>query len=210
MKFAFPPAVPYSPVGKESNLYAEAKLSLEVVTAMKGASSIFFGNKVHRMLLTRSATLSTSGAGAMALVTMVYPSQFDQYNQVSALFSECRIRTTSIQLAMAQGSTIAGTMACAFDPHFVNGSTTSVSAVTRLPGCYIYNTNNLLSGQTIRNTYRFPKDTAWSSTGANATASDPYGGVNGGWCNVALTTLSNTATVMTYLITAVYEFRNQF
>jgi hypothetical protein len=182
----------------------------EGLSALLKASAPMFSisNKSYTIEMTRTATLVSSGGGTMALVTLIYPSQFDQYNQVSALFGECRIRSTSIQLANAGGGVLSSSFMVAFDPHAVNGATTSTSSVNRLLGAKLYNAT-LQTNWPITMSYRYPKSMTWATVSSTASGSDPLSSVKGGWCNVAMNTVTATANYLQYRISAVYDFRCQ-
>lgn len=203
--------------GKEVLLVKPVVLSPEQITTLNGVSKLFStSNSVYRVRMSRAASLSTSGGGAMALATAVYPSQFDQYTQLSPLFGECRIRAVRIQLtcfpnpnAATVGTTdyIGGWFAVAFNPGGGAGSflIISIAAVTRLPGCKVY--NPFVTGRVILS-HKFPKTTPWSILGGTNSGTDPVGGTAGYFANVALSTLTASRAYLGYLIEAEYEFRN--
>jgi hypothetical protein len=185
-------------------------LSLEHKALLKASGPmISISNKTYTIPCTRTATLVSSGGGTLALTTLIYPSQMDQYNQLSALFGECRLKRTSIQLANAGSGILSSSMIVAFDPHAISGATTSTSSVVRLPGAKLYN-NNLQSNWPVTNAYTYPKDMPWSVISSTASGTDPTGGLKGAWCNVAMNAVTATSNILQYLIVAVYEFRAQY
>ncbi len=204
--------------GKENSIIKEEKLTDEQRLSIGAMSSLFAtSNTVYSIRLTRSATLTTSGGGTMALATPVHPSQFDQYTQLSALFNKCRLLRTRIQLSTvinpnssSSGSTsyAGATFACAFNPRAGAGAspTTSTSECIRTPGCKIYSPCTLARPLVL--SYKFPRGQPWSIVSANSGSSDPIGGVSGYWINCALTTATASTTYMLYLIEAEYEFSN--
>jgi len=173
-----------------------------------------FANKTYRIRMSRTATLTTSGAGAMALLTTTIPSSFDQYSALAAIFSECRIRTTRISYTLnlnpfqTSGGTsgvVGGAFCSAFWPAAITGSTASVSQVTRLPKHKLFTTIN--TNWPISLGYRYPRGLPWSNVTAGSGGSDPEGGLRGGWCHVALSTLSNSVAYLIYVLEVDYEFR---
>jgi hypothetical protein len=170
-----------------------------------------FANKTFRIRMSRTATLTTSGAGAMALVTTTIPSSFDQYSALAAIFGECRIHatrisyTTNLNPQQAASPVAGGGFCSAFWPSAITGSTTSVSQVTRLPKHKLFSTIN--TNWPISLSYRYPKGLPWSNVTAGSGGSDPEGGLRGGWCHVALSTLSNSIAYLIYVLEVDYEFR---
>lgn len=191
----------------------ELMLQLSPLRAMFSNS-----NTVYRIRMTKSALLTTSGGGAMALATSVIPSSFDQYTQLSALFNTVRIRKTRIQVASnlnpnnaASGTTIhvGGVFAVAFNPKPGAGSspTTSIAEVIRLPRVLLYNPLTIVEPAT--NSYTFPRDTPWSTIANAGGGTDPAGGNPGYWCNVNIGNVVSVSTVyVIYHIEAEFEFKN--
>lgn len=201
--------------GKEIPLSKSVVLNPEQMVAIKAMSSVFStSNTVYTVRMSRAASLTTSGGGAMALATAVYPSQFDQYTQLSPLFSEARIRHVRIQLTclpnpfaatVGTSDLIGGWFAVAFNPRPGGASpTTSIAEVTRLPGCKIY--NPFTNGKQVLS-YRFPKNYPWSLINGTGGGTDPIGGTSGYFANVALSTVTASRSYLGYLIEAEYEFR---
>lgn len=178
--------------------------------------SMFLGgaNKSVKFRLSRVATLTTSGAGAMALLTLVYPQTFDQYGTLAALFSECRLVATRISYTLnlnpdqATGGTsgvVGGAFMTAFNPTAITGSTATVASVSRLPKSKMFCTAN--TNWPIKLIAKAPRNNVWSAVTAGSSGSDPLGGIRGGWCHVALSTLSNSVAYLVYCLEAEYEFR---
>lgn len=201
--------------GKETPLYKPMALTTEQLQVIRAMAPAFASSKtVYSIRMTRAASLTSSGGGAMALATPVYPSQFDQYTQLSPLFSECRIRKVRMQLtclpnpnAATVGTTdlIGGSFALAFNPRPGGTSpTTSITDVLRLPGCRVF--NPFTNGRQVL-VYKFPKVYPWSLTAGTGGGTDPIGGTSGFFCNVALNTITASRAYMLYLIEAEYEFR---
>lgn len=202
------------PQGEETvlrrSLVVDPPIPLPTLSLMKGMFAGFASKSFH-IRLTRVATLTSSGAGAMALVTTVPPSQFDQYSALSLLFQECRIRSTRISLASNLNfdqttPPAGGAMAVAFNPSAVVGTTVTISTVMRLPKSKLYSLTQGNWPVTLQ--FRYPKGMPWSNVTGGSGGVDPLGGIRGAWCNVAMTTLSNSIVYLTYCIEADYEFRS--
>lgn len=183
-------------------------------SALSLARSMIATNKTYKFRLERFATLTTSGAGAMALVTMIEPSGFLEYTQLSALFEECRLVRTRISYNMnmnvfgttAQGYA-GGPFCSAFDVSATTGATTSTTSVLRLNDCITFNMP--FNQSVIRNDYKAPKGNPYSKVTASASGTEPTGGIKGGWCHVAQATLSNSIAYLTYYLEVIFEFRNR-
>ncbi len=204
--------------GRENLVVKVSPISEEQKVALLNMQPMFStSNSVYRIRLTRSASLTTSGGGSMALATAVHPSQFDQYTQLSALFNKARLLRTRIQLSplinpnssSGGSTTYAGaSFAVGFNPRAGAGAspTTTVAECIRVPGCKIYSPTQMT--KTLVSEYAFPKPQPWSTISANSGSSDPIGGVPGYWMNVALTTATASTSYVLYLIEAEYEFSN--
>lgn len=195
-----------------TDLCKDSPYIIDIPPALGNAlSSVFSGNKTYRFRLMRTATLVTSGAGVMNLVTRVYPSQFDQYGALSLLFNECRLRTTSIRYTgdIAPGVTtvVQGTWASAFDPSASSlvGTSHTFTSALRLPKAKTWSL--IMSKWPVSNSFR-QSLRPWSAVIATSTGSDPVGGVEGAWVHCVDGTVSASATYLTYVILADYEFRN--
>jgi len=178
---------------------------------MLALSSVFSGNKTYRFRLTRNATLVTSGAGSMNLSTSLYPSQFDQYAALAALFNQARLRSTRITYTgmIAPGvTTVAqGSFCSAMDPSnsALIAPSYTYTLATRLPKCKVFSL--IQSKWPVSNFYKFgPRP--WSTITASASGSDPIGGVEGAWIHSINATVGASATYLSYLIICDYEFRN--
>lgn len=174
-------------------------------------------NRVFSIRMSKSAQHVTSGAGAMALATPVYPSSFLQFTQISVLFNQCRIRKVRMQMSSninpnssSGGSTlIAGaTFALAFQARPGSGASpaTSTTEVLRLPGVKLYNPTTIVRPIVV--TYTFPRDLPWSDINATGSGSDPTGATYGYFshCSVGSTATASTAYT-TYLVEAEFQFR---
>lgn len=173
-------------------------------------ASQFKSGKTWRMRLVRTAALVTSGAGLMNLATGVFPSQFDQYTQLTLLFRECRLTRTSIEytsyIPAGDTTTIAAVFATGFDP--VNPSSSPTSTFTST--LRLQNSKTFCSVSTkwpVHNSYK-SNIKVWSLVNSSGTATDPMGGVSGVWFHNINGAGSNTKTYLQYVIYADYEFRN--
>jgi hypothetical protein len=204
--------------GKESVLITSIPLTVEQKLAVAPIASVFSNsNSVYSIRLSKSSTLSTSGAGAMALATSVIPSTFAQYTQLSLLFNECRIKAVRMQVmaipnpnAASSGTTSErGVIVCsAFNPRGGAGGspTTSTTEVIRIPGAKLYNPMQMVRPVIID--YKFPRNMPWSTVSASSSGgTDPTGGISGYFCNVCLTTATVSSDLLQTLIEAEYEFR---
>lgn len=173
--------------------------------------SVFAPGKTYRFRLSRVAELVTSGSGTMSLGTAVYPSQFVQYSALSALFTECRLRSTNIHYTprIAPGVTTVAqvTVATAFDPTSSSGTPT-YTAVIRYPSAKTF----ALIGTKypVRNSFNKTRGRPFSTASSSGSGFDPVGGVNGVWLHAISATTSASATILDYVILADYEFRNVF
>lgn len=176
-----------------------------------------FSNKTFMIRMTKSAQHTTSGAGALALATPVYPSTFLQYTQLSGLFNQVRIRSVRIQMvsnvnpnSSSGGSTTyaGGTLALAFLPRANSGASpsTTVTEVARAPGVKIYNPLTITAPVIV--SFRYPKDTPWSAINSSASGLDPIDGNYGYFGHASIgNTLTASTAYTTYLIEAMFEFR---
>lgn len=194
-----------------SNIALLANSSL----SMLGSSQ--FSNKVFTIRLTKSAQHTTSGAGALALATPVYPSSFLQYAQLSSLFNQCRIKEVRVQMisninpnSSSGGSTsyAGGTLALAFLPRSASSvsPTTTIADVVRAPGVKIYNPLTITAPVVV--TYRFPKNMPWSNIASTADGDSPISSTYGyfGHASIGAALTASTAYT-TYVVEALYDFR---
>ncbi len=169
-----------------------------------------YKDKVFRFRLTRVAALTTSGGGSMALSTYNYPSQFDQYSSLSALFEECKQVSVRAQLVSLFPDTPTSTynqgtsFAINFEPSAYN-STPSIttSTVCRIPGTKLI--TNCQRNWPVKLTHTY-KNKVWCGTGSTGFGQDPSG-ITGRFNWVALNAVGATQTVFEYLIEAEYDFR---
>jgi hypothetical protein len=167
-------------------------------------------NKSFTLRMSRTATLSTSGTGTMALSTAIYPSQFAQYSLVSDLFTEARLVRSRIQLADNQtsvGTVYRVSVMSAFHPTDTGAVTVSAATASQLPGCKLYslaNTNWPVTNSTPRLASR-----PWCKMTSTGSGTDLASGVQGAWWHVLVNTGPVSTNILTYIIEAEYEFRLQ-
>lgn len=175
---------------------------------LKVARSVFSPGKTYRFRTVRSATLTASGAGTMALVSLVLPSTMSSYSGLAALFAECRLRSTRITYVFRAPTAGAGSMVSSFEPTATSGWTTTYATASQTIGAKIFN----IWGTTGRYTNVWNPGVlrAWSQTANSGTGSDPLGSSIGGWQHVLLTATTASAAVADYMIECDYEFRNPY
>lgn len=172
--------------------------------------SMFGFERVLKIRMTRVAQITTSGAGAAAIVTGMIPSNFDQYNQLATLFSAARLVATRYTFTNLQPQTVAQTTwALGFDPSGIAGSSYTFTQNSRLVGSMIFTTYSTVPFIRTR-WFRPAKGRPWSDISATATGTDPQGGIIGAWVLNNDTALALTTTYVRYLIEAIYEVRSQF
>lgn len=176
--------------------------------AMKGMLASF-SDKVFTFPLTRFATLVTGGGGTMALSTFVYPSQFDQYNQLSVLFEECKQVSVHADVTAVYAGTLASSalpvpFIINFEPQAYSSSPTMTTVLAnRIPGSKL-----ITSGQTnwpVSLSHKF-KNKVWSQMNATEFGNDPTG-LSGRFNWVAMTATTASTTYLAYRITAIYQMR---
>jgi hypothetical protein len=188
----------------------DPEYSLSSLTLLKGMLLNVYGTKPFRFRMSRTASLATSGAGAMALATLIYPSQFDQFSAIGAIFQEARLHSARIQYTLL--ATLSGiSNACfvtAYNPSAETGYTITTSAVTRLPNCKLFSTAN--TNWPVRLVAKLPRNRPWSNIAASSTGFDPFGGTVGAFCHVIMNTASNSTSYLQYLIEAEYDVRSMY
>lgn len=204
-----------SPNGYEKRLSMVApEYPPSMMVMMRGVMS-GYGTKVFQFRMSRTAALVTSGTGAMALVTNVNPSQFDQFTQLSLLFSEARLKSAKISYSLlvnpyaeaaGTSSILGGSMVSAWNAAATASSTASTATVTRLPNCKIFSINNTNWPVTLRGNVQ--KNRPWSSISSTSTGIDPVGGIEGGFYHVFMTPVSSATSYFQYILECVYELRN--
>jgi len=177
------------------------------VSMIAAAKSVFAPGKTYRFRMIKTAQLVSSGAGALNLSTAVYPSLFANYSALSALFTECRLRSTKIQYVMQTPTTIPMAMVSSFDPASAGAAPTSYTACCQMIGSKIFNTWNTAVSP-LKNTWNPKVLRPFSYTSASATGTDPSGGVIGAWNHSIFSAVGNTQAVAIYIIEVDYEFRN--
>jgi hypothetical protein len=188
------------PVGKETRHRAPLPSAMAVAKLnMRPYSKTFI------MRMTRSASLTSNGGGTFTLITLISPSQMDQYTgQLASLFRECRLVKTKIQYNALTGTdpTSPFVFDSALDPAANTGSS-SPSSQWRLESVKRFTAHNPTA---MRNSG--PKmNRPFSLIDATGSGSDPVGGLEGGWIHNSVTTGPASTTVLTYLIECWYEFR---
>jgi hypothetical protein len=184
-----------------------------ILTAKSILSTVIRGNRSFRFKMSRSATLTSSGAGALALTTLFTPSGFDQYTQLSAFFEQVRLVGYKISynsLVNPSDTTQVNTaVAIAFDPAAITGAVTSYTLCSRLPKVKTF---SLLSTSMWPIVYerKVERNRPWSLITANPGGTDPVGGIAGGHCIAVASAVKASTAVLAYLIEAVFEFRNPY
>jgi len=175
---------------------------------LKAARSVFSPGKTYRFRMTRTAILTTTSGGALLAGTPIYPSQMAEYSPLAALFDECRLWSTRIQVQFySNGSTPINTpYAISFDPSGTS-SPASFGLVCQLPGSKLYSSFNT-TAQAARNSWKAPMARSWSSVASTGTGTDPVSGVLGTWNNAIPSNSSFSTSIALYLISCEYEFRN--
>lgn len=166
--------------------------------------SVFVPGKTYRFRLTRTAVLSTSGAGALAIATAVYPQQFSEYMALVGLFKEARLRSSKIRYVGIGASSNA--FISSFDPSYASGGSPSFTSALNQVGAQLWNLN--VVNVKRENRYRIRGLRPWSAISSTASGFDPYGGVCGAWYTVIQGTGPISTDVLVYTIEADYEFRN--
>jgi hypothetical protein len=167
------------------------------------ARSVFQPGKTYRFRMVRSATLTSSGAGAFSLKTDVYPSQFDQYAGLSLIFDEARLVATRVRVVRNQSPSLQTAIATAFDP---SGNASTFTQTNGIPGCIMYTTNQ--TNWPVKASWKTRTPRPWSIVSATPSGTDPVGGIIGSWSWSAASTTDNTTVLFTYRIEVDYEFRN--
>ncbi len=178
------------------------------LSVVKMARSVFAPGKTYRMRCIRTATITASGGGLLQLATSVAPSGFAEYSALSALFTECRLRSTRIHLTFySSGATpiIAG-YCSSFDPSNYSTAPTFTYAC-QMPGAKLWNTFGPLSGEHV-NEYTPRTLRPWSQVTASGSGTDPVGGIIGTWYHSLSRATTASADVGVYLLECDYEFRN--
>ncbi len=174
------------------------------------AKTMFSSKTTYKVRLTRTATITTSGAGTLALVTLLNFSQYDQYTQISSLFEEGRLLKTSIHYAPLVSPNDTSKTPCvwalALDPSASSGATTSFVLVTRLPGAKFFGSTQ--SNWPVRASYKYGVQ-PWSKIGYTPGGTDPVGNL-GGWCIANSAAGSASTAYLQYTIETIAEFRKLY
>ncbi len=171
------------------------------------SSSVFLPGKTYRFRLTRTAAITTSGAGALSLATSIMPSQFTQYTALLALFTESRLISTRIQWVM-QGTSKIVPFAFAFYPTWVSGSPSlTFTDIISIPGVKLTNIDRPIVP--VRKSEWHAKPARNFSAITNASGVDPVGGNIGAWVYAVSTAADASTDIATYLIECDYEFRSR-
>jgi len=180
-------------------------------SALAMAKSVFTPGKTYRIRITKTAQLTASGAGALQLATSIAPSAgFAEYSALSALFLECRLRSTRISYAFTPGSDISRQpgFCSSFDPS--NYSTTPTFAYAcQQPGAKITSTFNVSTGnRAFSNSWKAKTARPYSTVVSTGSTTDPVGGVIGVWYHSISSASVVSVGLCIYLIECDYEFRN--
>ncbi len=168
------------------------------------SSSVFMPGKVYKFRLSRTAAVTTSGSGLLALATGVYPAQFTQYSYLAGLFKESRLVAVKIKWVM-QGTSTVVPFAYAFDPTWTSGTPT-FDGICSIPGAKLTNSDRPFVPQ---------RESSWSARAPRpfslisaTSGTDPSGGNIGAWLYSISTATTASTTIGTYLIEAEFEFRS--
>lgn len=201
--FESPPPSP-SEEKKGSPLGPPLDKSLNVQKTLSTVlGSVFVPGKTYRFRLTRTAVLTTSGSGGLAIATAVYPSQFQEYTALAGLFKEARLRSSRIHYVGIGASSNA--FISAFDPTYTSGTPSFASTLQQV-GSKLWNLNVVNTKR--ENRYRVRGLRPWSVMAATPSGIDPLGGVCGAWYHVIQGTGPTSTDVMVYTLEVDYELRN--
>lgn len=171
-----------------------------------------FGNKVYRIRMTRTASLTSSGGGVMNLTTGLYPSQFSQGSAFAALFDQCRLCNVKYSYTSRVGSGAAliwASFATAFDPNGSAATTYTFDQTVRLPGSIAFSLAQTNWPSRTR-LWNLPKNRPWSLSSTTGGGGDPVGGGLGAISHSISNVVSISTTYVDYFVESVWEFRNPF
>jgi hypothetical protein len=176
---------------------------------LAAARSVLRGSRVYRFRMSRTGTL-TSGSGIIALTISTDLSQYNEGAALTALFEECQLRSTEMQLVSQVSSTATPFhYILAFNPIYFNG-TPGLAESGRLPGSMILTTNDTTGRSHTHIGHVGPRIYGLTTDEGTAPVVVNSGG-NGTWqlVNTTAATPASSVTYFSYQIVSVMSLRNR-
>jgi hypothetical protein len=200
------------PEGYETVLTAVKPIPLNLNFA-SSLNAVAYGmkNKIFKLRVSRTATLTTSGTGTMLLSTAVDLPQFQEYAALAALFSQARLVSSRIQYADNQtsvGTVYKCSVLSAFHPtdHQSASIPVTAAAAAALPGVKLFSMANT-NWPIVNHTPKLKRP--FSLINSTGTSTDVMGGMSGSWWHALVNTGPVSTNIMTYIIEAEFEFKHQ-
>jgi hypothetical protein len=176
---------------------------------LAAARSVLRGTQLYQFRMSRTGTL-TSGSSTIALTISTDLSQYNEGSALTALFEECRLWSTQIQIISQVSSTATQFQyILAFNPIYTT-ATPMFAECGRLPGSILRSTNDTTGMSHTQHGHVGPRIYGLTSDEGTAPVVVNSGG-NGTW-QLVNTTAVNPASSITYFsynIISVMKLRNR-
>lgn len=168
-------------------------------------------NGTVKIRCSRSAAITSSGAGALSLLTITDLNSHDEASGLSGLFSQARVLRTTIEFhqmtCIAPAATVfqpAWVLAVGFDPSAISGSAVrSFIEIQRLGNSKTFNPLYFAPWKNSAKITEKP----WSGAGTTSSGLEPFGGQSGGWFYTLTGTAPLTTVIAHYVIHTWFELR---